>query len=276
MTIREAFSAYRMDVIIYRNQSRKTEENHQIVQRNLINFFGDIEMEHLTFPMIRNWKLDLDKTRSPETVRNYIIKLRVVLTYLKSRGYNTLDPEAVSVPKRSNKAPVCITADQVVQLIAATPELRCKSIISLLYASGIRVSELCALNRDQLRDGRFTITGKGGKSRLCFYDARTARLLAHYLEHRADSHPALFYTPQGRIKPGTVQDLFKRLRKRTGIENIHPHTLRHSYATNLMQNGMHIYTLARLLGHSNIQTTEMYLHVTDPQLEKEYNTFHSI
>lgn len=276
MRLSEAFDAYCADVIVFSNQSNKTEENHMVTKKNLISYMGDVEIEDLNFQSIREWKQYLQASRSADTVRNYIIKLRVVLAYLKKQGYKVVDPDLIAVPKRITKAPVCITKEQVTELIYSTPVLRCKLIISLLYASGIRVSELCALNRDQLRNGRFTVTGKGGKSRICFYDQRTAHLLDVYLKTRVDNNPALFYTVQGRIKPGTVQDLFKRLRKRTGIENIHPHTLRHTFATELMQSGMNIYNVSKLLGHTNIQTTSIYLHVTDPHLEAEYEKYHRV
>lgn len=273
MTISEAFEAYRIAVIVFRNQSPKTEENHNIAKSALIRFLGDKDVEDITFENVRLWKTHLEKTRSQETVRNYIIKLRVVLNYLKRIGYDVLDPETIPVPQRVVRPPTCISSQEVSQLINATPNIRCKLIISLLYSSGIRVSELCSLNRNQLKNNRFTVTGKGGKSRLCFYDARTARLLDVYLKTRVDNHPALLYTSQGRISCGTVQDLFKRLRKKTGLQKVHPHTMRHTFATELMQNGMHIYTLSRLLGHSNIQTTQIYLHVADPQLQDEYKKY---
>lgn len=273
MTISEAFEAYRIDVVVFKNQSSKTEENHIIAQHALVRFFGDIDVTSLTFEDVRQWKTHLDKTRSQDTVRNYIIKLRVVLGYLRTRGYDVIEPSTIPVPKRLNKPPKCISSQDVKTLIDATPNIRSKAIISLLYSSGIRVSELCSLNRDDLHNKRFTIHGKGNKSRLCFYDTRTNVLLRQYLATRIDSSPALFYTPQGRISPGTVQELFKRLRKKTGIEGVHPHTLRHTFATELMQNGMHIYNIARLMGHNSIQTTQIYLTVSDPRLEEDYRRF---
>jgi integrase/recombinase XerD len=274
MTITEAFDLYRLDYIVFRNQSAKTEENHYVCMRALVGFFGDVEIESLSFRMVRDWKLHLDKNRSPATVRNYVIRLRVVLEHLNRRGYKVLDANVVPVPKRIQKVPVCLSREQVTTFISSTKSLKNKAIISLLYASGLRVSELCALNREDIKDDKFTVVGKGGKARLCFLDERTKVLMGLYLESRVDNHQALFLTDyNGRITPGTVQDNFRRIRKASGIE-CHPHTLRHSYATNLMDNGMHIYTLSRLMGHSSIQTTSVYLHVTDPQLQEEYTKHH--
>jgi integrase/recombinase XerD len=279
MLITEAFRSYATDVIAMKNQSRKTEENHYICMRSLLIHFGDIPIEGLSFPMIRDWKLALDTARSAETVRNYVIKLRVVLAYCELQGLPVLNPQLIPVPKRTDKVPVFISQADVSRLMAGTKKIRNKCIISFLYASGIRVSELISLNRGNIADKSFTIVGKGGKARLCFIDERTDILLDLYLQNREDSDPALFLSDQTglRMTAGGVQEIFKRARKVAGFtQPIHPHTMRHSFATNLMSNGMHIYNVQQLLGHSSIQTTQMYLHVTDPQLREEYVKHHTI
>jgi site-specific recombinase XerD len=276
MTITEAFDLYRLDYIVFSNQSAKTEENHQVCLRALLLFFGDIDMSQLTREKVRDWKIHLDKGRSPTTVRCYIIKLRVVLAYLYRAGHPVLNPEDVPVPKRVQNVPTYLTRDEVAILVKSTRRIKNKAIISFLYASGVRVSELCSLDRVQLKENKFTVVGKGGKARLCFIDERTRTLLDLYLETRIDNHPALFLTDAGeRISPGVIQDTFRSVRKVSGIE-AHPHTLRHSYATDLMNNGMHLYELKRLMGHSSIQSTEVYLHLTDIQLEASYKKCHTI
>lgn len=277
MLLREAFDVYKRDVIVFSNQSKKTEENHDIAVKNLIAFTGNVELVDLTFDKVREWKQHLDNGRSAETVRNYIIKLRVVLAYLKHQGYQCLDPDAIPVPRRTDKVPSFLSSDDVTKLISGTNKVRNKAIISLLYASGVRVSELCSLNRDSIREGAFPLVGKGGKARLCFVDERTLGYLETYLASRTDSHPHLFggkYAAH-RITPGNVQEIFRIARRKSGV-NAHPHTMRHSFATNLMTNGMHIYTLSRLMGHASLDTTKMYLHVTDPQLQEEYGKHHTI
>lgn len=276
MTLSEAFHSYAQDVIAFRNQSRKTEENHFVTMKALLGFFGDVAVEKITFAMVRDWKASLDRDRSPETVRNYIIKLRVVLAYLEQQGAPTLSPRMVPVPKRTDKVPSFLSKEQVAQCIEATDRIKNKAIISLLYSSGIRISELCSLDRGQFNEGRFTVIGKGGRARLCFVDKRTEKLIKKYYESRTDNNPAIFLSDQGkRITPGCIQETFKTVRKRTGLE-VHPHTLRHSFATNLMEGGMHIYSVSRILGHKSIATTAMYLHITDNNLQREYHTAHSI
>lgn len=276
MLISEAFELYRRDVIMFSNQSHKTEENHLICQRALLSFTGDIPVEQLTFELVRNWKESLSRTRSPQTVRNYIIKLRVVLAFLKYRNIPSLDPGAVPVPQRVDTVPTYLTKEEVAQCIAATRRIKNKAIISLLYAYGLRVSELCKMNRGDIKDGRFTVVGKGGKARLCFVDERTLAYLDAYLASREDNNPALFLTDAGqRITPGVIQETFKTVRKQTGL-NVHPHTLRHSFATNLLQSNTNVFHVQQMLGHSSLATTQQYLHVINSDLERVYKEKHTV
>lgn len=276
-----AFEAYKRDVIVFRNQYRKTEEHHTVTLKSLITFLGkDIEVSLLTFAHVRDWKIHMEKAhRTQATIRGYLVRLRVVLAYLKANGYNSLDSELITLPKRVQSVPEVITPAEVQLLIDSTDKIRNKAIISLLYSTGLRVSELCSLDRSDVRENHFTVLGKGGKSRICFIDERTRELIDAYLAKRVDNNPALFIDALNgsRIKPGGVQEIFRRVRAKAGFSYpIHPHTMRHSYATNLMSNGMHIYTLSRLLGHASIQTTAIYLHISDPKLEEEYIRYHSI
>jgi site-specific recombinase XerD len=260
MLLSDAFHAYCRDVIMWKNQSKKTEENHYVTMKALVQFFGDIAIEKLTFQMMRSFKEDLEKSRSPETVRNYIIKTRVVLDYLQKQHMNVMSPEQIPVPKRRDKVPTFLTKEEVAQCITATRKLKNKAIISLLYASGIRISELCSLDRGQIKDRRFTVVGKGGRARLCFIDSRTEMLLEWYLAERDDNNQALFLCDSGtRIKPGTIQETFKTIRKQTGLD-VHPHSLRHSFATNLLTTNTNLYHVSRMLGHSQLNTTAQYLH----------------
>lgn len=287
MRLSEAFEAYRSDVILMKNQSRKTEENHRFVQKSLINFLGDSPVELITFEMIREWKLDLDKTRSSSTVRNYVIKLRVVLAYLRLKGETCLHPDLIPVPQRQQTIPAYVSKEDVQKLIDSNNvprsnpvnNLRNMAMVSLLYASGIRVSELCSMNRDSVKpDGTFTIIGKGGKARLCFTDERTRTLINTYLGLRDDDNKALFTGKfaSHRMTPGNVQEVFRSMRRRCGMEGVHPHTMRHSFATQLLQANMNIRYVQALLGHNSLDTTMRYTHVTNPDLKKAYEKHHLI
>lgn len=275
MLLSEAFEQYRRDVILFTNQSRKTEENHLVCLRALLAFFGDVSIETLTFQHVRDWKESLERNRSPLTVRCYIIKLRVVLSYLYKSGVPVINPDTIGVPKRRDKVPVYLSKEEVAKCIHATQRIKNKAIVSLLYASGIRISELCSLDRGDLHDGKFTVVGKGGKARLCFYDDRTQYLLTEYLNTREDNNQALFLCDSGsRISAGAIQETFKTIRKQTGL-SAHPHSMRHSFATNLLASNTNLYYVSKMLGHAQLSTTQQYLHVVDHDLQKEYQMHHT-
>ena len=272
----EAFEAYR-EVILYKNQSPKTEEAHQVCLKSLVSYFGDIPIEEITYAKVREWKTHLDKGRSPTTVRGYIIKLRVVLDYFFNEGYGVVNPRTIPVPQRVDTVPDYLDSKQIQILIDSTSCLKAKAIISLLYSSGTRVSELCSLNRDSIHDGSFTIIGKGGKARLCFVDDRSNRLINAYIKTRQDNDKALFISrlSKKRITPANVQEIFKHLKKKTGI-SCHPHTMRHSFCTNLLKTNCNLYYVQRMMGHKSLQTTEHYLHIVDTDLHKIYTEHHTV
>lgn len=275
--ISEAFEAYR-EVILYKNQSAKTEENHLVCQRALVKYFGDIPIESITLPMVRAWKFDLDKSKCPETVRNYIIKLRVVLVHFFKDGYAVVNPETVDVPKRTDRVPHFITPSQVTTLIDASFRVRSKAIISLLYSSGIRISELIRMNREDIRDRSFTVVGKGGKARLCFIDERTEKYIEQYLATRSDNHEALFISTQTlrRMSATNIQLIVRKAACNAKLGHITPHVLRHSFATNLLRSNCNLRYVQELLGHSSLETTQMYTHVINEDLHRIYRQHHTI
>lgn len=287
LLLSELFETYRLDFIVFKNQSRKTEENHLICMRAAINFFGDIHIDELSFPMVRDWKTHLSKHRTDATVRNYIIKLRVVLRFAQKRGYKALDPDTIPVPKRVDIVAQYVTAEEVQAMIDScttrytreTECMRSKAIISMLYGSGIRLSELISLDKSQIINGTFTVVGKGGKARLCFIDTRTEVLLGAYLSLRTDNHAALFFSRlgTGRMVSTNIQVTVRAAAKRAGIDrHVTPHTLRHAFATNFIVNNGNVRHLQTLLGHKSLETTAQYAHVTNPDLKKAYDAFHSI
>jgi len=290
MRLSEAFRAYAIDVIAFRNQSSKTEEHHFVALNSLVLFLGDIAIEELSFIQVRDWKQCLEKKGlSQNTIRGYLNKLRVVLAYLRRQGMVCLDPESIPLPPRINTIPTFITPEEVDKLIKAVGKkqrgypdanrIRNMCVISMLYASGIRIGELCSLNRTMKHSLTFTVVGKGGKVRLCFIDLRTEELLRQYLSFRRDDNPALFLANQtrSRIRPDGVQKMMNAGWKKAGLNKpVHPHSLRHSFATDLLRNNANMRYVQALLGHSSLQTTQMYTQVVDEDLRAVYERHHSI
>lgn len=290
MLLSEAFERYRLDRIVFGNQSPKTEETHNCTLKRLIECHGDIDVRSLTFDKIRDWKLWLDKGRSPSTVREYVIRLRVVLRHLQLLREECVDYSLIPIPKRPEKIPEFITKEQVSEVISEAlkprrgyPErnrLRNAAIISLLYASGIRASELLSLDRANIRDdGTFTVIGKGNKSRLCFTDGRTQELLHKYMSLRSDTSSALFISEQGtvrRMSKSNLQRVFDNLRTKVELPVLlHPHTLRHSFAYNLLRNNCNHRYAQKFMGHANLSTLQIYQAVVDEDLKEVYLEKHT-
>lgn len=287
--ISEAFEKYRVDQIIYLNQSIKTEQLHNATKRQLLSYLGDVVMADLTFEMIRDWKGWLAKRCEANSVQQHLIKLRMVLKYMKLRGFDVIDYEMVGLPKRIDKPPDFLTSDQVAELIEAISKpgkgyaklnrLANRAMISLFYASGIRASELIGLNRSDIKDDNtFTVFGKGKKYRLCFFDQRTRKFLNEYLGYRDDDSPALFISARTgkRISSSTLQKTFIYARNKTNFEvRLHAHILRHSFATDLLKSNTNMRYVQEFLGHESIVTTQRYSHVVNEDLRKIYADKHT-
>jgi len=236
-------------------------------------------MANLTVSDISEWAKQLKKTRCANTERNYITRLRVVADYIDLLGLPTLKAALIPIPKREPSVPAFLTAQEVSMMIDSAYNIRNAFTISLLYSSGIRLSEMIQLNRGQITDRRFTVLGKGSKARLCFIDERTESLMDEYLATRDDSSEALIVSAvnKRRMTPTNVQLLIKNSAKRAGIaKRVTPHTLRHSFATDFLKNNGNMRYLSAMLGHASMDTTMMYAHVVDNDLQAQYEKYHSI
>jgi site-specific recombinase XerD len=170
MLISEAFDLYLQDYIQMRGQSRRTAEQHEMTKRKLIEYISDKNVSDLTLDDVSSWFDNLCKGRCKNSVRVYILRLRAVLNYLNIRDIKCIKPQLVPVPKREATVPTFLSEEEVTAMIACAYNLRNAFIISLLYSSGIRLSELISLNRGQIQNRCFTVIGKGNKPRLCFID----------------------------------------------------------------------------------------------------------
>ena len=279
MKITEAFDLYKNNYMFYVSHSKRVLENHDYVKERLVSCIGDIEVKDLTLEDVQRWSSEILIGRAWNTVRNDVVRLRAVLKYLHLNGVECLNPDMIPVPKREETTRDFLTAEEVESMIDNACNIRSKFVISLLYSSGIRLSEFLSLDRGDIRDKKFQVVGKGQKSRLCFTDDRTIRLMGEYLANRNDDNEALVVSriSKERMTPTNVQMLVKNAAKAAHInKHVTPHVLRHSFATNFIHNNGNIRYLSTMLGHSSVSTTMIYTHVIDNDLEEQYCKFHTI
>lgn len=287
MKISEAFDLYKNNYMFIKGLGRRVLENQDFVKKRLVDSLGDIEVEDLKMEDVYKWVVDISKyklrdgsyqERAVNTIRNDLIRLKMVLKYMRMLGCSCISPDLIPIPKREDTVRPFLSEQEVTAMIDHAYSLRNKLVISLLYSSGIRLSEMISLDRDSIVDGCFTVVGKGKKSRLCFIDQRTERIMEEYLATRDDDCPALIVSKmyKERMTPTNVQLLVKNTANRAGItKKVSPHILRHSFATNFIRNDGNIRYLSSLLGHSSVATTTIYTHVVDNDLRREYAEFHT-
>lgn len=287
-------------VEVERGRSQRTAESYHLYLQRLIEFAGDIEVHKVTAEVVRKWRLWLNRyendagdSLSPLTQSYHLIALRSFLGYCSKRDIETLTPEKIELPKTKRKQISFLSQEETERIMEAVDgqspqELRDKAILELLYSSGLRVSELCNLNRGHinLKRGEFMVRGKGQKDRPVFISPEATECLAAYLATRGDDAKPLFIRYSGfktgdkdgesfRLTPRSVQRIVAHYAKLAGItKQVSPHTLRHSFATDLLMNGADIRSVQSMLGHSNIATTQVYTHVTDQHLREIHQKFH--
>jgi integrase/recombinase XerD len=284
LVISAAFEQYRYDYIVMRNLSPKTEEAYIYTSKLLIKYFGDVDIETITFDNVRDWRNHIAGWQKPDTVRNNIVCLRMVLKYLRRKGYKVLNYEDIPVSKRTKRTITYLTEEEVYEFIdevkrpvrgySKVNRARNAAIITLLFATGLRNNELCSLDRNSIKERQFTVIGKSKNPRIGFINQRAEDALNEYLKCRNDSDRALFISPQTgkRIRPGTLRRIFQNTCERSDFKNIHPHTIRHSYATYLLSKEVDIRYIGDLMGHVSLDTTKLYTHYSNPQLKRVYET----
>jgi site-specific recombinase XerD len=301
MDLETLISDYLEYLAIERGRSKKTIANYSHYLNRLIDFAGDIKVNEITPDLVRKWRLwlhDLGTETSDElskTTQNYhLIALRNFLKYCHRRDINTMSADQIELAKVSRPQVTFLDKDELERLFEQPDTnnlggLRDRAILELLYSSGLRVSELSNLDigHINLKRREFTVRGKGQKDRPVFISERAATWVQLYLDKRTDNLPALFVSYSGRHKanttgnykrltPRSIQRLVARYALLAGItKHVSPHTLRHSYATDLLMNGADLRSVQAMLGHSNIATTQIYTHVTDPHLKEVHQKFHN-
>lgn len=283
-------------------RSTKTAENYTHYLERFSQFAEDPPVEKITSDLIRKYRLWLNRYKndngealSLRTQSYHLIALRGFLQYLAKRDIASLAPNKIELPKTVRKQVTFLHFDEITRIreqLVGDDEaiLRDRAIIELLFSSGLRVSELCNLDRDHVNTTRreFMVRGKGQKDRPVFISNAAAEHVEAYLDARSDSLSPLFISysrnagavdtsgDYRRLTPRSIQRMIAKYARLAGItKHVSPHTMRHSFATDLLMNGADIRSVQTMLGHADISTTQVYTHVTDEHLREVHEKFHS-
>lgn len=240
---------------------------------------GDID--HL---LLRRYLAGLSKHTKKSSIGRKLAAIRSFFRYLLRRGAVDKNPaELIATPKKEQRLPFHLDIDQTTALMEA-PEngqkhvLRDRAILELLYSSGLRVSELTGLNRGELdlSSGLVRVTGKGGKERIVPVGSRALDALQAYLDQRTDDTNTLFLnTRGGRINRRSVARIVDaHVMRIAAFKRISPHTLRHTFATHMLEGGADLRAIQELLGHASLSTTQKYTHVSIDRLMEVYDKAH--
>jgi len=313
MTVESLIKDYLVYLEIEKGRSKKTVENYTHYLKRFLNWAKIEKPGQINAELVRQYRLylnRLDEKSQPlkKITQNYhVIALRNFLKYLAKRDVKTLTADKIELAKQSPREVEFLEGDELERLLKS-PEgdsiraLRDRALLEILFSTGLRVSEVCKLNRDSfnLDKGEFSVRGKGDKLRIVFLSETAKLALKTYLIKRKDIEPALFVRilkgkPSGavdsirtetgktkqvrlsqmRLTPRSIQRIIKKYAIKAGItRRVTPHTLRHSFATDLLISGADIRSVQAMLGHSSITTTQIYTHITDKQLKEVHKSFH--
>ena len=287
---------------IEKNRSKKTIENYGRYLKRFINWSKIEKPDKINLEIVRKYRIFLNRfqnekkeTLKKNTQNYHLIALRSFLKYLAKRDIKTLAAEKIELGKTSVRQVDFLESDDLNRLLEAPNKenlisLRDRAILELFFSTGLRVSELSKLNRKDinLKKDEFTVRGKGDKLRIVFLSERAKTALKNYLNKRTDLDETLFIRNDRvyqkikkdeqksfRLTPRSIQRIVKKYALAAGIaKKVTPHTIRHSYATDLLMAGADIRSVQTMLGHSSITTTQIYTHITDKRLKEIYKNYH--
>lgn len=300
MKISDLLSDFLEYMEIEKNRSQKTIENYAHYLQRFLDWSQAKSPADISLDIVRKYRIHLNRYRDKngqelkKVTQNYhAIALRSFLKYLAKRDIATLSAEKIEIGKNPSHEIEFLEAEELERLLGVAvgedlKSLRDRGILELLFSAGLRVSELTSLNRDQINLDKqeFSVRGKGDKIRIVFVSDTAKAVLEKYLAKRTDIDPSLFVriqtkatlaknTDNLRLTPRSIQRIVKYYAAKAGlVKDVHPHTLRHSFATDLLSNGADIRSVQAMLGHSSITTTQIYTHVTNQQLKEIHKKFH--
>jgi site-specific recombinase XerD len=287
--------------------AERTQENYQHYLQKFVSWLKKTQKEtllphQLTPEDIWAYRLYLSRHTDEKgrplkkvTQNYYLIALRALLSYFTAKDIVSLPADKITLPKdvRAEKTLKFLNLDQIERLLLAPNTktlagLRDRAILETLFSTGLRIAELVALNKEQFaniknkKDLELGIIGKGNRPRTVYFSERALSWLKQYLETRKDNEKALFIhykarkDAEGRLTARSVERIVKKYAILAGVPIFTtPHTIRHSYATDLLTQGVDLRTIQEFLGHKSIMTTQIYTHVTNKRLRDIHRQFHS-
>ena len=293
-------------VEIEKGRSLNTVRNYDQYLSRFLEYTKLKDPKDITDAIVRDFRIWLNRqetksekgkaltTLKKKTQNYYLIALRAFLKYLARQNITSLSPDRIELAKVPERSLDLITIEELESLLEAPDTntlrgLRDKAMFEMLFSTGLRVSELCALPRDiNLKLDEMSVRGKGEKVRVVFISDDARNAVKKYLDKRDDMDDALFVQIGGkgneklaqkkdslRLTPRSVERIIKQYAINCGIsKKVTPHVIRHSFATDLLRNGADLRSVQMLLGHANINTTQIYTHVTDTELKKIHKKFH--
>lgn len=292
MDIKDLFKEYLEYLEIEKGRSLLTARNYGHYLSDFFAFAKVSKPEEITDDLIRKYRLYLNRKQAKDggglkrqTQNYYLIAIRGFLKYLAKRGIKCLPSERIELAKTAGRQIDLISDEELERLLEAPSggglkSLRDKAILEILFSTGLRVSELVRLNREDIdfQRGEFSVRGKGDKIRLVFLSESAKKALKNYLDKRGDIEEALFIAARKptRLTPRSIERIIKFYSVKAGIaKKLTPHGLRHLFATDLLRGGADLRSVQALLGHSSISTTQIYTHLTNPQLKEVHRSFHA-
>lgn len=289
MTLPDAIRQFLEDGELAQGLSRRTIENYQHYLKRFADFAGDIPVGGINDELVRTYRLELNRRELSKATQNYhLVALRAFLGFLAKKDIPTLPADKVDLPGADETEVSFLDATTVAKLLA-TPNVRSlqgkrdRALLETLFSTGLRVAELVRLDRKDVEGKEeVSVLGKGRKRRVVFISPSAKQAIDAYLSVRADDDEALFVRlwrggeqKGGRLTARSVQRLIARYADQAGVaEHVTPHTLRHTFATDLLQSGADLRAVQALLGHSSVVTTQRYTHLTDQHLRDVHKAFH--
>jgi len=270
---------------IEKNASVHTILNYKLDLTEFGNFLKDTSIDKVDYLSLRKYLAHLkEKNLKSRTLARKVSCLRTFFKFLSREGYIKTNPATLLLtPKLDKRLPQFLTEDEINKLLDSPPKddisgLRDRAIMETFYSTGMRISELVGLNLDDVDfiSGVVKVRGKGKKERLLPIGEKALTALRHYLDKRKEKTKEIFLNKGGtRITDRGVRDILEKYIKLTSLkENISPHTLRHTFATHLLNHGADLRSVQELLGHVNLSTTQIYTHLSTERLKNIYDKTH--